>query len=149
MTTIPSVINNTTDKPILTVPADNNTLKFEPLAYIDAYDAVLDCDYAFLAYKETNVDRDEWKVRINSSKTTGVVFDPQQMRENARSTAAQGKPYFNWGAAVTPSEGDPRSIEYRVHQTNGKPSAIEIAIVLRNFDGSAAEPQSITFDWPS
>lgn len=149
MTTIPSIINNTTDKPLLSTPESNDTLKREPLAYIDAYDAVLDCDYAFLAYKETDVDRNEWKVRIQSSKTTGVVFDPPMMRDKARSTAAQGKPWFTWGAGFEPSESDPRHIEYRVHQTNGKPSAIEIYVAMRAFGGGAGEPQSVKFDWPA
>lgn len=149
MTTIPSIINNTTDKPLIEAPASNDTLKRETLAYIDAYDAVLNCDYAFVAYKETDVNRNEWKVRINSSKTTGVVFDPPMMRDKARQTAAQGQPWFNWGAAVNPSDGDPRHIEFRVHHSNGKPSAIEILVTLRNFDGSATEPQSVKFDWPA
>ena len=149
MSDYPMVVNNTTDKPMLKAPLGNNTIKNETLAYIDAYDAVLNTDYAYIAYKETDVHRDEWKVRINASKTTGAVFEPQKMREKAREAAAQGKPWFAWGSGLTPSEGDPREVEFRVHHEGGKPSAIEISLTLRNFDSTAAPTQSVKFEWPS
>ena len=63
---------------------------YQHLAYVDAYDAVLNIDYAFVAYKETDSNSD-WRVRIKSSQTAGGVFEPDAMRSNARSAGAQGR----------------------------------------------------------
>jgi hypothetical protein len=120
---------------------------YQQLAYLDAYDAVLDCDYAFLAYKE--VDSFGWRVRIKSSQTAGAVFEPNAMRNNARSAGAQGKPWFQWGYSFDPSASDPRCIQFRVHVANGQPSEIEIFAQLRKFDGTADAPKSVKFPWPS
>jgi hypothetical protein len=121
---------------------------YEALAYIDAYDAVLNGDYAFVAYKETDSNGD-WRVRVSSLNTAGSVFEPAQMKSNARSTGAQGKPWFAWGFGIDPSEGDCRHIQCRVHVQEGAPVAIEIFVQLRKFDGSADAPKSVTFPWPS
>lgn len=120
--------------------------QYQHLAYIDAYDAVLNCDYAFVAYKET--DSFGWRVRIKSSQTAGAVFEPDAMRSNSRSTSAQGKPWFQWGYSFDPSAGDPRCIQFRVHVAEGIPSEIEMFVQLRKFDGTANAPVSIKFPWP-
>jgi len=120
---------------------------YQQLAYLDAYDAVLNCDYAFVAYKET--DSFGWRVRIKSSQTAGAVFEPDAMRSNARSAGAQGKPWFQWGYSFDPSAGDPRCIQFRVHVANGQPSEIEIFVQLRKFDGTADAPKSVKFPWPA
>jgi hypothetical protein len=120
----------------------------EQLAYVDAYDAVLDCDYAFVAYLETDSNGD-WRVRIKSSQTAGAVFEPAMIKGNARSTGAQGKPWFQWGYSFDPSPGDLRNIQFRVHVTDGQPSAIEMLVQLRKFDGSADAAKSVTFPWPT
>ncbi len=120
---------------------------YQQLAYLDAYDAVLNCDYAFVAYKET--DSFGWRVRIKSSQTAGAVFEPDVMRSNARSAGAQGKPWFPWGYSFDPSASDPRCIQFRVHVANGQPSEIDIFAQLRKFDGTAAAPKSVKFPWPA
>lgn len=137
-----------TTQQLITAP-DNvpGGAQYEHLAYLDAYDAVLNCDYAFVAYKET--DSFGWRVRIKSSQTAGAVFEPDAMRSNARSTGAQGKPWFQWGYSFDPSDGDPRCIQFRVHVVNGQPSEIEIFVQLRKFDGTADEARSVRFPWPA
>ena len=122
--------------------------QYEHLAYVDAYDAVLNLDYAFVAYKETD-SSGEWRVRIKSSQTAGAVFEPAMMKSNARSTGAQGKPWFQWGYSFDPSAGDLRNIQFRVHVADGQPSAIEMFVELRKADGSADAPKSVTFPWPA
>src|SRR6185436_20074918 len=121
--------------------------QYQHLGYVDAYDAVLNCDYAFVAYKET--DSSGWRVRIKSSQTAGGVFEPDAMRSNARAAGAQGKPWFQWGYSFDPTAGDPRCIQFRVHVADGKPSEIEILLQLRKFDHSADEAKSVRFPWPA
>lgn len=121
---------------------------YQHLAYVDAYDAVLNLDYAFVAYKETDSNGD-WRVRIKSSQTAGGVFEPDALRSNARSTGAQGKPWFQWGYSFDQSTGDARWIQFRVHVKEGQPSEIEIFVQLRKFDGTADAPKSVKFPWPA
>lgn len=122
--------------------------QYQQLAYVDAYDAVLDCDYAFVAYKETDSNGD-WRVRIKSSQTAGAVFEPAMMKSNARSAGAQGKPWFQWGYSFDPSPSDLRNIQFRVHVRDGQPAEIEILVQLRKFGGEADAPKSVRFQWPA
>lgn len=138
-----------TQKQLVEAPTSDSSTTYEPLAYLDAYDAVLNCDYAFVAYKETSRDSGEWRVRIRSSQTAGAVFEPAMMQSNARSTGAQGKPWFQWGYSFDPSPSDPRNIQFRVHVKNGQPSEIEMLVQLRKFDGTADEAKSVKFPWPA
>jgi hypothetical protein len=108
--------------------------------------ATLNLDYAFVAYKET--DSYGWRVRIKSSQTAGAVFEPDMIRNQARAAGAQGKPWFQCGYSFDPSDFDPRNIQFRVHVSEGRPSAIEMFVQLRNFDGSAGEAKSVKFPWP-
>lgn len=121
---------------------------YQQLAYLDAYDAVLNCDYAFVAYKETDSNGD-WRVRIKSSQTAGAVFEPAMMKSNARSTSVQGKPWFQWGYSFDPSAGDPRCIQFRVHVNDGQPAEIEMFVQLRKVDGSADVAKLLKFNWPA
>ena len=140
---------NTTMPQLLDLPANiAGGASYQQLAYLDAYDAVLNCDYAFLAYKETD-SSGAWRVRIRSSQTAGAVFEPDAMRMNARSTGAQGKPWFQWGYSFDPSAGDPRNIQFRVHVANGQPAEIEMFVQLRKADQSADAPKSVRFPWPT
>lgn len=137
------------NKQIIETPANiPGGAQYQHLAYVDAYDAVLNIDYAFVAYKETDSNGD-WRVRITSSQTTGGVFEPDAMRSNARSTGAQGKPWFQWGYSFDPTAGDPRNIQFRVHVKDGQPCEIEIFAQLRKADGSADIPKATRFMWPS
>ena len=121
--------------------------QYQQLAYLDAYDAVLNCDYAFVAYLET--DSFGRRVRIKSSQTAGAVFEPDAMRSQARSTSAQGKSWFQWGYSFDPSPSDPRNIQFRVHVSDGQPRELEIFVQLRQADGTAAAPKSVKFPWPA
>ena len=139
----------TATKRLLEAPVSDGSTTYETLGYVDAYDAVLNCDYAFVAYKETSRDTGEWRVRIKSSQTAGAVFEPAMIRNQARSAGAQGKPWFQWGYSFDPSAGDPRNIQFRVHVKDGQPAEIEMLVQLRKFDGTADEAKSVRFPWPA
>lgn len=142
-------MNTATTPQLIETPASiPGGTTYRHLAYLSAYDAVLNCDYAFVAYLETDSGGD-WRVRIKSSQTAGAVFEPAMMKSNARSTGAQGKAWFQWGYSFDPSAGDPRCIQFRVHVQNGQPHEIEIHVQLRRFDGSADEAKSVRFPWPT
>jgi hypothetical protein len=120
---------------------------YTSLAYVHAYDAVLNYDYAFVAYKETDANGD-WRVRIKSSQTAGAVFEPGIIARNARAAEAQGKSWFPWGYSFDPSVSDPRCIQFRVHVVDGQPSEIEIRVQLRKYDGKADTLKAVRFPWP-
>ncbi len=133
---------------LIEAPASTPSQDIKMLAELDAYDAVLNDDYAFVAYKETDNSTGDWRVRIKGRHLTGVVFEQDMMKMNARSTGAQSKPFFTWGNCIDPTGGDPRSVQYRVYVKDGKPSEIEIFVQLRKIDGSADAPKSVKFAWP-
>jgi hypothetical protein len=142
-------MNKTNTPQLIETPANvPGGATYQHLAYVDAYDAVLNCDYAFVAYKETD-SSGEWRVRIKSSQTAGAVFEPAMMKSNARSTGAQGKPWFQWGYSFDPSPSDARNIQFRVHVQNGQPAEIEMLVQLRKFDGTADAAKSVKFPWPA
>jgi hypothetical protein len=134
---------------MMEAPASTQTQLIETLGAIDAYDAILNDDYAFVVFKETDRDSGAWRVRIKGRHMTGVVFEPDMMRSQARAAGAQGKPFFTWGNGIEPSKGDARLVEYRVHVADGKPSAIEIALQMRKADGSADQAKSLRVSWPA
>ena len=99
-------------KQLVEAPASTSSQTYETLGYVDAYDAPLNCDYAFVAYKETDRDTGNWRVRVRSSQTAGAVFEPEAMRLKARETGAQGKPFF-WGMrANAPDDDFAGALEY-------------------------------------
>ena len=136
----------TPGKQLIEAPASDSNRRYETLGYVDAYDAMLNCDYAFVAYKE--VDSYGWRVRITSSQTAGAVFEPDMIVSQARAAGAQGKPWFPWGYSFDPSPSDPRNIQFRVHVAEGLPSEVEILVQLRKADGSADAAKSVRFPWP-
>jgi hypothetical protein len=136
------------DQQLLDLPASDASIKYEQLGYVDAYDAVLNCDYAFLAYKETD-SANQWRVRIRSSATAGAVFEPAMMKSKSREANAHGKPWFQWGYSFDPSAGDPRNIQFRVHHRDGQTSEVEMYICLRKADGSAGQEKTVRFPWPA
>lgn len=133
---------------LVEAPASTDSQTITTLGSIEAYDAVLNDDYAFVAYKEADRGGD-WRVRIKGLRTPGAVFEPEAMRLNARSTGAQGKAYFTWGWSLDPSAGDPRCVQFRVYVRDGKPAEVEMFVQLRKADGSAAEAVSTRFAWPA
>ena len=138
-----------TNTPLLQAPVSGSATKYETLGYVDAHDAVLNCAYAFLAYKETNRETGEWRVRIKSSHTAGAEFEPAAICAEAQSAAAAGHPCFTWGYSLEPSAADPRHIEFRVYVFNGAPNEVEIFVRLRKADQTAAAPKSLRFPWPA
>lgn len=140
-------MSNMHTKPLIEPPPSDSERKYETLAYVAAYDAVLNCDYAFVAYKE--IDRGgDWRIRIKSSQTAGGVFEPAIIRNQARGAAGQGKTSFQWGYSFDPSPGDPRTIQFRVHLKDGQPNEVEIFVQLRQYDGAADVSHSVKFAWP-
>jgi hypothetical protein len=135
-------------KPLIEAPASSASTTIETLGYIEAYDAVNNDDYAFVAYKETD-SSGEWRVQIKGKQTPGAVFEPEAMRLQSRAAGAQGKPWFPWGWSFDASESDARHIEFRVHIIGGKPSEIEMFVQVRKFDGTAEAPVSAKFPWPA
>jgi hypothetical protein len=135
-------------KQLVEAPDSDSNTRCETLAYLEGYDAVLNSDYAFAAYKETGSGGD-WRVRIKSLQTAGAVFEPDMIKNQARAAGAQGKPWFQWGYSLDPSDGDPRCVQFRVHVAGGKPSEIEMFLQLRKFDHSADEAKSVRFPWPA
>lgn len=135
--------------PLIEAPASTDSQEIIPLGTLEAYDAVLNDDYAFVAYKEVDRAGGAWRVRVRARHLTGVVLEPEAMRLQARAAGAQGKPFFTWGNCMDPSTGDPRSVQYRVHVKDGKPSEIEIFVQLRKADHTADVPQSMKFAWPA
>lgn len=69
---------------LIEAPASTPSQEVHVLAELDAYYAILNDDYAFVAYKETDKSSGEWRVRIKARHLTGVVFEPEMMRPNAR-----------------------------------------------------------------
>jgi hypothetical protein len=133
---------------LIEAPAADFNRRYETLAYLEAYDAVLNHDYAFVAYQETDRASGRSILRIGSRNTAGASFDPVAIRQRARMAGARNEPFFTWGYTFTPSAGDPRQIEFRVHVENGAPKEVEIFVCLRKADHSADQPQSVRFSWP-
>lgn len=135
-------------KPLAEAPASDAYRLYKTLGYVDAYDAVLNCDYAFVAYQEVEKDSKQWRVCVKSTQTAGGSFDPAAIRAKARETGAQGKAYFTWGYSFEPSAADPRQIEFRIHVVDGLPTEMEIYVRLRKADHTADQPRSVKFAWP-
>lgn len=135
-------------KQLISLPADDGSYSYQQLGYVDAYDAVINCDYAYLAYKETDKSGGAWRVRIKGNQTAGTVCEPDMMRSNARQAGAHDKPYFVWGYRFETSPSDPRQVEFRIHQKDGEPSEVEMVLGMRKGDGSAGPVKSVKFPWP-
>jgi hypothetical protein len=133
---------------LISAPASDTSSVYEQLGYLQARDAVLHCDYAFCAYKETERSSGEWRVRIKSSQTAGAVFERKMIEDKALIASDEGKPFFMWGYNFEPSSGDPRLIEFRVHVKDGKPTEIEMVAQLRKNDHTPGELKSVRFAWP-
>lgn len=134
---------------LLDCPASDDAFVRQPLASLDAHDAVSHTDFAFVAYKETHRTTGTWCVRINAQPVAGALFHPNAIRLQARAATALGRSWFTWGKNVAPTLHDPRKIEFRVHVRDARPAEIEIYVRLRSHDGSADEPASVTFPWPA
>lgn len=134
--------------PLLEAPASDETIVREPLAYVDAFDAVTNTDHALLAFKETHRASGVWWVRINALDGGHSVFHPNALRLQARAASAEGRSSFTWGRHRAPTPTDPRQLSLRVKVRHGEPVAVEMTLRLRRFDHTADESRVVTFPWP-
>ena len=134
--------------PLVQAPVSDGIHDYKTLGYVEAYDAVSDSDYAFVAYQETEKNSAYWRVCIKSTQTAGGSFDPAAIRAKARETGERGRAYFTWGYHREPVSGDPRQIEFRIYVTNGAPREVEIFVRLRKADHRADLAKSVRFLWP-
>ena len=133
-------------------PPSSATVKVTQLAYLEAYDAVIDDDYALAVYSETKTGAGQPVVKIKSRNTPGSTFDPHNdsFRKALRSAVAQGQEFLHWGFRFQSGEGDARMVESRVFgDERGQPTALEVHLVTRKADGSATEPKIARIDWPA
>src|SRR5687767_1226922 len=100
--------NNTAQPQLIEAPVSDAHRLYETLGYIEAYDAILNDDYAFVAYKETERASGVSLVKIASKGTSGASFDAAMIRKRCREAGAKNEPFFQWGYSFTPSAGDPR-----------------------------------------
>jgi hypothetical protein len=140
--------NNAAQPPLIEAPVSDAHRLYENLGYVEAYDAILNDDYAFVAYKETERASGVSLVKIASRGTSGASFDPAMVRKRCREAGAKNEAFFQWGYSFTPSAGDPRQIEFRVHQQAGIPHAMEMIVVTRKADHTANQAKSVKFAWP-
>lgn len=136
-------------RPLLETPADNHAHTYRHLGYLAVYDAVLNSEYAFVVYEEFDRDSSAWRMKITSTHTEGTTFEPAMVEKKALEAEAKRKPYVRWGFYCEPTISDPRQVEYRLHQEQGKPTAIELFVRLRTYEHQADTPQSLRFPWPS
>lgn len=134
--------------PLIQAPISDGIHDYKTLGYVEAYDAVSDCNYAFVAYQETEKGSAYWRVCIKSTQTAGGSFDPAAIRAKARETAERGRAYFTWGYHREPVSDDPRQIEFRIYVTNAAPREVEIFVRLRKADHRADLAKSVRFPWP-
>lgn len=132
-------------------PKSTPHIKIEQLAYVESFDAVVDRDYAYVAYKETKTDTGKWVIRIKGSATGGTVFDPDAsaLKQAFKKAAGHDEPQVVWGFNLQPRDNDPRLVENRVLiDSDGKPTAVEIHLITRKADQSARDEKVVTVPWP-
>ena len=136
---------------LVQAPASSHHTKIEELGYVESYDAVIDKDYALVAYAETKTATGKTVVKVKSLNTAGSAFDAghDAFRKALRAAMVRGEEYLIWGFRFNTSENDPRVVENHVFgDEQGNPSALELHLVTRKIDGSAAEPKVVRVDWP-
>ena len=136
---------------VVQAPKSSSHTQVEQLAYVEAFDAVVDKDYAFVVYKETKVGTGKLVLRIKASVTAGTVFDPASsaFKGALKKAAGHDEPHLVWGFQLQPSENDPRRVENRVLiDGDGKPTALELHLVTRKADHSARDEKVVTVPWP-
>jgi hypothetical protein len=137
---------------VVQAPKSSAHIAVEQLAYVESFDAVVDKDYALVAYKETKTDSGKWVLRIKSATTAGAVIDPDNasLKQAFKKAAAHAEEFVVWGFNLTPKGEDPRLVENRIFVgEDRKPTHVEIHLVTRKADGSPMPEQVARFDWPS
>jgi len=140
-----STQNSMNSKNTVSTHNASSTTRSEVLGFLEAYDAKLNCDFAFAAYKETDRSGD-WRLRINSPEAGETLFEGDEMRKRADEAAAFGETSIVWRRNLTPDEDDTRSLLYRLRVVDGKPAAMDVRLQVRKFDGTPADPKFMHID---
>jgi len=136
---------------LLSAPQSDGSTKIEELAYLHSYDVIARTDYAYLAYKETDMESGKWMLRVKGKGTASSHLKPYKrgFKEDIREAAREGRDYMVWGFRIEPDKRDPRVVENRVYFDDSlNPTHVEMHLVTRNGDRSARERKVARFDWP-
>lgn len=138
------IILNSLRKKYLIV--NSKRYKHELIDYLYAYDDIIEDYYAFVLYKVIDIPTKKVKIKAASNYLPGITFSPPYTTKAAQKAFKAGKPFALQAKVFTAPEGDPRRMEYRVYQKNGKPVAIEIFVVTRNSDWTPKKAKSLKYD---
>jgi len=130
----------------------NTSEQYAILGYAEARDDLEKQWYGFIVCQRKNLDTGEWDVRVftKAGNVTGSALTPAQATEKTVQANQDGKTFVLFGSPFNPlGKLDYRKIEYRLYQENGKPSAVEVFIQMRNADRTAKEPVTLKVNWPS
>jgi hypothetical protein len=108
--------------------------------------------YGFIICKQNNLNTGAWEMRVfsNAGNVTGANQTPELALEKSQQAQSEGKSYYTFGLPFHPlGELDKRQVEYRIYQTDGKPTAVEVFVVMRNADRTPKEPVALRAEWPS
>jgi len=137
---------------VISPPKSTDRLEITELAYLNAYDPIVDKDYGFTAYVERKPDSGKWQLRIGAKSTAGASLDPDHasFRTRIDQAADAGDDHVCFGFRMEPKPDDPRKVENRLYfDADRQPTRVEIEVVTRRIDGTAREPLVASFDWPS
>lgn len=117
----------------------------EVIDYLYVYDEIAEKYYAFVLYKVIDIPTKEVKIKAASNYLPGITFSPPYTTMAAKKAYNSGKEFAVQARVFNAPKGDPRIMEYRVYQKNGKPIAIEIFIIARNADWTPKKPKSLKY----
>jgi hypothetical protein len=136
---------------LLHPPKSSGYKEITQLGYLDAYDGVIDKDYAFVVYKEANTKKGEWKLKVRSKQTANTSIDPSHpiLRRKMAEAVKAGKEYIVMGFSMTPRGSDPRLVENRIYFNEQlQPQCMQLHLIMRNPDGSPTAEKVIRVAWP-
>jgi len=139
------------EEQIVKAPESTDRAKIEPLGYFSSHDAIVNKDYAYAVYKETNTSNDNWYLKIKATCTAGTSLDPEHssVRQNISNAAKSGKDYIVFGFNLVPKGDDPRLVENRMYFDDDlNPKRVSMHLITRNADGTPTDEQTVEFDWP-
>lgn len=129
-------------------PVSDRWMRYDALAYLEAWDLASGEEHAFLAFQELSLIDGGWRVRVRSRLTAGGVFEPAAMAQQAQAATARGEDWFSWGYQRLPSADDARHIVFRVHVLAGRPTQLELYARLRCANGQPAPACTTRCAWP-
>lgn len=127
--------------------ADQETTR---LGSLEEQDDVTGETYGFVTCQRKNLNTGTWDVIVQSNIAVGAGLDEKQALEKSSQAQAAGKDYVTFGLPFNPlGPMDKRLIEYRLYQKDGKPSEIELYVVMRDTDRNPKEAKMVKVAWPS